>query len=86
MTKGQIFLHKRWLDAQFMPQRIPLRCIVTRIAQGVIYYRPLYGAHDDGTPWLGAPSYFPISDAHKYILPSTSPAQNVPPTSPAPPA
>ncbi len=40
---------------------------VTRIAQGVIYYRPYYGKHDDGSLWLGAAAYFPLSRVDHYL-------------------
>jgi hypothetical protein len=39
---------------------------VTAVRLGAVYYRPDYGLHDDGTPWLGSPSYFSAADADKY--------------------
>ena len=65
MKRGATFIHRRFMNAD----RTPLRCRITRIAQGVIYYRPDYGTHDDGTPWLGSPSYFPTTDFERYAIP-----------------
>lgn len=36
IKRGTRFVHAYWLDAD----GAPLRCVVTRKAQGVIYYRP----------------------------------------------
>jgi hypothetical protein len=64
LIRGQCFTHKHWLNPETMK---PLRCVVTAIRQGVTYYRPKYGVHDDGSPWLGAPAYFPTNDWPKYV-------------------
>jgi hypothetical protein len=61
--RGDILLHRHWITHD----NAPLCCKITRIAQGVMYYRPYYGLHDDGTEWLGAPSYFPTEQWEKYM-------------------
>jgi hypothetical protein len=64
VKRGEHFNHTYWIT----PDRKPLECVVTRIAQGVIYYRPFYSKHDDGTDWLGASAYFSVEQAEKYVL------------------
>lgn len=64
MKRGEYYLHRHYIDTNI---DMPLRCKVTRIAQGVVYYRPHYGYHEDGSEWLGSPAYFPIEDASKYF-------------------
>ena len=61
---GDIMLHRRCLDGSNMQ---PLRCKITRIAQGVLYYRPHYGLHDDGTEWLGSATYCLLADIDRYL-------------------
>jgi hypothetical protein len=51
--RGEIYIHRHFMDER----RTPLLCKVTRIAQGVAYYRPYYGVHEDGSEWLGSPYY-----------------------------
>ena len=67
MKRGDHFFHKHWLNAEKLGQNELLECVVTRVAKGVIYYRPYYGIHDDGTPWLGSPSYFAEDHTEKYV-------------------
>ena len=69
--KGAYFTHSRWLDPDHSNQ--PMRCKVTRVARGLVYYRPHYGWHDDGTEWLGNPWKFGIEDADKYFSRQSSP-------------
>lgn len=66
LAKGDIFTHKHWLNSM-APFGGALQCRVTKIARGVVYYRPIYGLHDDGTEWLGSPAYFPIEFASRYV-------------------
>ena len=61
--RGTMFYHRHYRDPVHGG---PLRCVVTAIRGGVLYYRPDYGTHDDGTPWRGAPAYFPVEDAPRY--------------------
>jgi len=65
MKVGMIFAHKKWLDPQVNGQA--LRCKVTKIAKGKIYYRPFYGRHADGSEWLGSPAFFAIEAAERYM-------------------
>jgi len=67
LRKDDLFEHRYWLDARHMPDKRPLLCIVTRVAQGTVYYRPFYGRHDDGTSWLGSSTHFPIKDTARYV-------------------
>jgi hypothetical protein len=64
LVKGDHFIHKHWLNPATMT---PMECVVTKIAQGVIYWRPYYGKHDDGEDWLGAPAYFQIDHQSRYV-------------------
>ena len=64
LKRGVCFIHKRWLDGS---NNQPLKCQITRIARGLMYYRADYGLHDDGTPWLGAPYFIAVEDAGKVI-------------------
>lgn len=63
MKKGETYLSNVWRN--YDNQAIPMR--ITKIASGLVYYRPYYGKHDDGTDWLGSPAYFPIEQAHKWL-------------------
>jgi hypothetical protein len=65
MKIGMIFEHKKWLDPEMNGR--PLRCKITKIARGSIYYRPYYGKHCDGSEWLGSPAFFAVDDAAKYM-------------------
>lgn len=64
LRRGDRFEHRRYLRPD---ENSPLVCVVTAVRQGVIYYRPDYGVHDDGTPWLGSPSYFPADQESRYV-------------------
>lgn len=55
LKRGTKFLHSKWLDEN----HLPLLCEVTRVAQGVVYWKPV------GTE--KAKTYFPIDDAGKYV-------------------
>jgi hypothetical protein len=61
--KGAYFFHSKFLDPA---NGQSLRCKVTRIAQGTVYYRPHYGWHEDGKEWLGACSYFAVEKFDTY--------------------
>lgn len=52
---GLEFLHRRVLASDYSGCLQAFR--VTKVAQGLVYYRPLYGKHDDGSDWLGSPAY-----------------------------
>jgi hypothetical protein len=67
MEKGDLFQHAHWLDSSKMPEHVPLTCKVTKVERGMIYYRPYYGKHDDGSEWLGSPAYFPIEQIGHYV-------------------
>jgi len=58
IKRGAEFTHAHFMNCE----REPLLCRVTRVAQGVVYYRPVYGKHDDGTDWLGSPAYIGVED------------------------
>lgn len=70
MKTGEYFEHRKWRD-QMNDQ--PLRCKITRVAKGTVYYRPHYGWHDDGTEWLGSPIYFHVDQAPRYVAKQTLP-------------
>jgi hypothetical protein len=59
MKRGDLFQHAHWRDSSKMPERVPLTCKVTKVAGGVIYYRPCYGRHDDGCEWAWVRGLFP---------------------------
>lgn len=61
---GDRFEHKHFLNPE---TRQPLVGLVTRIAGGIVYYRPDYGLHDDGTPWLGSAAYFPVEQQSRWV-------------------
>ena len=65
LKQGDIFTHRHWLDPDH--SNAPLRCKVTKIARGMVYYRPYYGLHDDGTEWLGALWKFELMNAARYV-------------------
>lgn len=64
---GETYLHRRMLDPASLPNRVPLRVRITKVSRGTVYYRPDYGLHDDGTPWLGAPSCCPLEDVGRWL-------------------
>lgn len=68
LKRGTKFLHSRYLDVGKLPEKVPQLCVVTAIRQGAIYYRPVFGTHDDGTPWLGSPTYFPKEQTERWVL------------------
>ena len=55
MKRGDKFLHAKWLD----DKNQPLRCEVTKIAQGVAYWK--------GEGERKAKHYFPVDEAAKYV-------------------
>lgn len=55
--RGATFRHPYYQNPSNNEQ---LLCKVTRIAYGVVYYRPVYGQHEDGSEWLGAPTYISV--------------------------
>jgi len=71
---GTRFLHAQWLNSRFSLEEIKtlpreetaLRCEVTSIRHGMIYYRPVY-QHSDREE-LGAVAKFPYDEREKYIL------------------
>lgn len=56
MKRGDLFTHAHWLDANHRP----LRCRVTRVADGVVYWKPIDG---------GKSMYFPITESARYVKP-----------------
>lgn len=65
LRRGSYFLSRVWLDPDYSGQ--PLRCKVTAIRQGTVYYRPHYGWHDDGSEWLGSTARFPLDEADRWV-------------------
>lgn len=55
LKKGTEFHHSKWLEAN---NKDPLHAVVTRVAHGVVYWKPKSG---------GKSMYFPQEDAHKYV-------------------
>lgn len=51
---GTRFVHASWLDGA----NAPLECVVTRVALGVVYWRPADG---------GAPMTFRADEAARYV-------------------
>lgn len=76
LRRGDRFLHRRLLDPSRMPEKVPQLCLVTAVRQGVVHYRPDYGTHDDGSPWLGGGGYFPIEEIERWAEPTTGRAGN----------
>lgn len=54
LKRGTRFVHAQWLDAT----NAPLECVVTRIAKGVVYWRPANG---------GRPTTFNVDDTLKHV-------------------
>lgn len=54
LKQGAHFLHATWIN----DANAPLECVVTRIAKGIVYWRPAAG---------GKPMYFPADDSHKHV-------------------
>jgi hypothetical protein len=65
LKRGTKFEHRFWL-ADCSAKDTPLLCLVTKIRQGILYYRPIFDTND-GTPSLGAPACFPLTDATRYV-------------------
>ena len=61
LKKGDTFKHRHWLDPD---TKKPLVCEVTKIANGVIYYRCLYSDGSVGK----TKAYFPIEQQEKYAM------------------
>ncbi len=55
LTPGTIFLHAKWLGED----NAPLRCRVTKVALGAVYW-----VSDDGSK---KPYYFDLKDASKWV-------------------
>ena len=62
LKRGTWFESRHWLNPA---DKSPLVCRVTKISAGTLYYRPVYGLHDDGTLWLGSPVCFPVEHFEK---------------------
>ena len=74
LSRGDRFTHRYWLHPANGPgERRPLLCIVTAVRGGWIYYRPDYGVHDDGTPWLGSAAKFGVDQVGDYVLDMVKP-------------
>jgi hypothetical protein len=54
MKRGDRFIHKHWLDEN----NKPLECVVTRVARGTVYWRPVGG---------GSPMCFSLESSEKYV-------------------
>ena len=59
MKRGDVFLHRHWLDAD----RAPLRCTVTVVRQGWVFWKQ----EGERKAYLR----FRVEDADKYVLPNT---------------
>jgi hypothetical protein len=60
MKRGDKFIHRRWLDENNQP----LKCEVTRVARGLVYWKA------EGE--RKAKHYFRLEEADKYVRPSLS--------------
>jgi len=56
MKTGDTFTHRHWLDVH----NRPLKCRITKIAKGTVYYRPING---------GKAMYCDMTELAKYIRP-----------------
>jgi hypothetical protein len=65
MKRGDTFLHRYWLAED----RTPLRCIVTAVRNGVVYWKQV-GERK-------AKMCFDLSNANKYVMPN-APRQHGP--------
>lgn len=55
MKRGTKFIHKNWLD----DKNQPLRCEVTRVARGLVYWK---GEGERKAKW-----FFSLDEASKYV-------------------
>ena len=60
--KGHIYTHRKFFDPV---TKRPLRCKVTKVAKGIVYYRGYYGVDLSGDEVLGGLSFFDVEDAPK---------------------
>jgi hypothetical protein len=61
------FLHARVLDPV---SRAEQEYVVTRVAQGIVYYRPVYRDNDAiGEAWIGGSEYTEMASFERYALP-----------------
>lgn len=67
LRRGMRFESRVWLDPTYMPEHRPALCLVTAVRAGMVYYRPDYGLHDDGTPWLGSAACFPVEQTARWV-------------------
>jgi len=55
MRKDMVFFHKHYLTED---KKSSLKCKITKIEQGVVYYRPIY--FENGNQTLGKANYIEI--------------------------
>lgn len=65
-TKGFRFYHSRVLDSQKFDGKSPQLFVVTKIAQGCVYYRPVYDLGERET--FGAPGFCPVEQFPRWCL------------------
>lgn len=64
--KGFRFYHRRILDTVKFDGKSPQLCVITRTAQGTVYYRPVYNLGERET--LGSPGCFPVEQWSRWCL------------------
>lgn len=65
MKRGDLYRSTVWLNPDRSGETLIME--ITRVAAGTIYYRPVYGLHDDGTRWYGSAARFVATDAARWL-------------------
>ena len=65
IRRGELYRSKVWLNPDRMTEHLPM--LITKVSGSTIYYRPVYGRHDDGSLWTGSCAKFRRTDVAKYL-------------------
>ena len=65
LARGEMYRSKIWRHPDTRSEFLPMQ--ITKVGPNAVYYRPVYGRHDDGSLWVGASAWFPPADASKYL-------------------
>lgn len=64
-TKGMRFYHSRVLDTEKFDGKTPQLFVVTKIARGTAYYRPVYNLGERET--FGSPGCCPVEEFSRWV-------------------